>query len=214
MPVNHVGVSCVCLVAEFFEAFALFDKNNDGKITAKEVGEVMRSLGENPTEPELTQIISEMDVDGKSHLRIEGESHSMSMVSLTRCRWGVSIDVDGESHTTLHRISVVLFASLSTTLDQNHKTCLAVTTTDRYRLGISTTPRMRYNSLRCFKFLRTYVRCCLHCLSRDSSVGCLRRFPGNGTIEFSEFLHMMAKNYVLRDMESDIREAFRWVLKL
>ena len=42
----------------------------------------------------------------------------------------------------------------------------------------------------------------------------LRRFPGNGTIEFSEFLHMMAKNYVLRDMESDIREAFRWVLKL
>lgn len=60
----------MCLVAEFFEAFALFDKNNDGKITAKEVGEVMRSLGENPTEPELTQIISEMDVDGKSHLRI------------------------------------------------------------------------------------------------------------------------------------------------
>ena len=90
----------MCLVAEFFEAFALFDKNNDGKITAKEVGEVMRSLGENPTEPELTQIISEMDVDGKSHLRIEGESHSMSMVSLTRCRWGVSIDVDGESHST------------------------------------------------------------------------------------------------------------------
>ena len=32
---------------------------------------------------------------------------------------------------------------------------------------------------------------------------------GNGTIEFNEFLHMMAKNYVLKDMESDIKEAFK-----
>lgn len=34
---------------------------------------------------------------------------------------------------------------------------------------------------------------------------------GNGTIEFNEFLHMMAKNYVLKDMESDIKEAFKSV---
>ena len=40
-------------ITEFKEAFALFDKDNDGTITCKELGTVMRSLGQNPTEAEL-----------------------------------------------------------------------------------------------------------------------------------------------------------------
>ena len=40
-------------VEEFQEAFALFDKDGDGTITADELGIVMRSLGRNPTEAEL-----------------------------------------------------------------------------------------------------------------------------------------------------------------
>lgn len=32
---------------------------------------------------------------------------------------------------------------------------------------------------------------------------------GNGKIELSEFLHLMAKKYVERDIQSDIKEAFR-----
>ncbi len=53
------------VLSEFGEAFALFDKNGDGVITTKELGEVMRTLGENPTETELIQIINEVDIDGK-----------------------------------------------------------------------------------------------------------------------------------------------------
>ncbi len=41
----------------------MFDKDSDGKITTKELGTVMRSLGQNPSESELTDMINEVDVD-------------------------------------------------------------------------------------------------------------------------------------------------------
>lgn len=54
--------SCDC--PEFKEAFSLFDKDGDGTITTKELGTVMRSLGQNPTEAELQDMINEVDADG------------------------------------------------------------------------------------------------------------------------------------------------------
>ncbi|XP_036615805.1 calmodulin-A-like [Trichosurus vulpecula] len=51
-------------IAEFKEAFSLFDKDSDGCITTKELGTVMRSLGQNPTEAELKNMIGEIDTDG------------------------------------------------------------------------------------------------------------------------------------------------------
>ncbi len=47
----------------FVEAFSLFDKDGDGTITTKELGTVMRSLGQNPTEADLQDMVNEMDVD-------------------------------------------------------------------------------------------------------------------------------------------------------
>ena len=51
--------------AEYFEAFRYFDKDNSGHITTKELGTLMKSLGENPTENELQRIINTVDIDGK-----------------------------------------------------------------------------------------------------------------------------------------------------
>lgn len=51
-------------IAELQEAFAMFDKNGDGTISSAELGTVMRSLGQNPTESELMDMINEVDVDG------------------------------------------------------------------------------------------------------------------------------------------------------
>lgn len=54
-----------CKCTEFKEAFSLFDKDGDGTITTKELGTVMRSLGQNPTEAELQDMINEVDADGE-----------------------------------------------------------------------------------------------------------------------------------------------------
>ncbi|KAH9289653.1 hypothetical protein KI387_033770, partial [Taxus chinensis] len=51
-------------IAEFREAFSLFDRDGDGCITTKELATVIRSLGQNPTEAELKDMISEVDADG------------------------------------------------------------------------------------------------------------------------------------------------------
>lgn len=53
-------------VAEFKEAFCLFDKDLDGRITEEELGIVMRSLGQRPTESELKNMVTLVDQDGRS----------------------------------------------------------------------------------------------------------------------------------------------------
>lgn len=52
------------LLVEFKEAFSLFDKDGDGTISSKELGTVMRSLGQNPTEALLQEMVNEVDADG------------------------------------------------------------------------------------------------------------------------------------------------------
>ncbi|KAL6641951.1 hypothetical protein ACP70R_020132 [Stipagrostis hirtigluma subsp. patula] len=55
-------------IKEFREAFSLFDKDGDGTITTKELGTVMKSLGQSPTEAELRDMIDEVDADGSGSI--------------------------------------------------------------------------------------------------------------------------------------------------
>lgn len=50
-------------VVELKEVFKLFDQDGDGTITTKELGTVMRSLGQNPTEQELKHMVTIVDSD-------------------------------------------------------------------------------------------------------------------------------------------------------
>ena len=68
MAESHVNLNIINnlteeQIAEFQEAFQIFDKDGDGSITTKELGTVMRSLGQNPSDEEVRQMIEEVDED-------------------------------------------------------------------------------------------------------------------------------------------------------
>ena len=50
---------------EYKEAFQMFDKDGSGSITTKELGTVFRTLGQNPTEAELADMVHSVDRDGE-----------------------------------------------------------------------------------------------------------------------------------------------------
>merc|ERR1712232_398649 len=50
-------------IAEFKESFSLFDKDGDGTISTNDLDAVLRSLGQNPTEAELQDMIHEVGWD-------------------------------------------------------------------------------------------------------------------------------------------------------
>ena len=57
------------LFLEYRDAFKFFDKDGNGYITTRELGAIMRSLGQNPTETELQDMVNEVDYDGKVKLK-------------------------------------------------------------------------------------------------------------------------------------------------
>lgn len=58
-------------IAELREAFETFDKDQDGYITIKELAEIMRNLGNPPTEGEIQDMIAEVDIDGNGNINFQ-----------------------------------------------------------------------------------------------------------------------------------------------
>ncbi|CAH0017824.1 unnamed protein product [Clonostachys rhizophaga] len=86
------------LVTDLKEIFDLFDQDKDGQITAAELGDVMRALGQNPTEPELQTIIDEADLDNNGALEFSDFVRLMSdkvkPISLDEELWQVFVMLD------------------------------------------------------------------------------------------------------------------------
>ena len=56
---------------EWKTIFNLFDVDGDGSITCQELGVVLRSMGQNPSDKELKEMIKDMDEDGSGTVDYE-----------------------------------------------------------------------------------------------------------------------------------------------
>jgi len=52
-------------IGEFQETFLLYDQRGDGRIPVSQIGDVMRALGQNPTESEVKKLVVEHRADDR-----------------------------------------------------------------------------------------------------------------------------------------------------
>ena len=60
------------------DVFDQFDKDKDGKISAKELENAMQSMGQNPTVEEIQEMMKEVDLDQDGKISFEEFMHLMT----------------------------------------------------------------------------------------------------------------------------------------
>lgn len=85
----------LCELSELEEAFFLFDYDKDGKIEIREISPVVRSVGLNPTEAELKEIMN--DVSGSQQLFFRSSCISFFHLLIT-VTWGFHLWLYIELH--------------------------------------------------------------------------------------------------------------------
>ncbi|MGB3641300.1 MAG: EF-hand domain-containing protein [Rivularia sp. (in: cyanobacteria)] len=111
-------------VAKLWEAFKAFDGDGSGGISASELGQVMRSLGQSPSDTELRDMIKEVDVDFSG--TIDFDEFKTLMVSAqgdrkSRLKLAFSVfDEDGSGQITTNELHNVMsqFGLTDKELDQ------------------------------------------------------------------------------------------------
>uniref|UniRef100_A0A8C7JVY9 Myosin light polypeptide 6-like n=1 Tax=Oncorhynchus kisutch TaxID=8019 RepID=A0A8C7JVY9_ONCKI len=67
---THLSLS---LPPEFKEAFLLFDRTGDGKISYSQCGDVMRALGQNPVNSEVLKVLGNPKAEEMNHKMLDFE---------------------------------------------------------------------------------------------------------------------------------------------
>lgn len=117
-------------IEELREAFALFDKDNDGCITSKELMTVMNGLRLQITEQEIADLINNVDVDGSGTVdfneflrmmsrsqyhvnRVQGRSsgeHGRNVEELEEMRQAFRVfDIDGNGVIDENELKITMF---------------------------------------------------------------------------------------------------------
>ncbi|KAI0276256.1 hypothetical protein BGY98DRAFT_919598, partial [Russula aff. rugulosa BPL654] len=70
--------------AEYKEAFALFDKKGTGAVPRETLGDLLRALGQNPTQAEVADIVASAPREGNSHLTFFAVDYKTFLTILNR----------------------------------------------------------------------------------------------------------------------------------
>ncbi|XP_036714186.1 myosin light chain 1/3, skeletal muscle isoform isoform X2 [Balaenoptera musculus] len=70
-------------IAEFKEAFLLYDRQGDNKITLNQVGDVLRALGTNPTNAEVKEVLGNPSNEEMNVKKIEFEQFLPMLQSIS-----------------------------------------------------------------------------------------------------------------------------------
>ncbi|GMJ04476.1 CALMODULIN LIKE 25 [Hibiscus trionum] len=130
---------------EIEEVFKKFDVNGDGKISASELGSILKSLGQRPSDEELDNMIREFDADGDGTLSrlsvydIDGdgsisaeELHEVLQslgdeCSIAECRKMISgVDNDGNGMIDFEEFKVMMMAGATFGSIESNKRDVAV----------------------------------------------------------------------------------------
>ncbi|XP_052605713.1 myosin light chain 1/3, skeletal muscle isoform isoform X3 [Peromyscus californicus insignis] len=84
-------------IAEFKEAFLLFDRTGESKITLSQVGDVLRALGTNPTNAEVKKVLGNPSNEEMNAKKIEFEQFlpMMQAISNNKDQGGYEDFVEG-----------------------------------------------------------------------------------------------------------------------
>lgn len=68
--------------SDFKEAFGLFDRVGDSQVAFNQVADIMRALGQNPTNKDVTKILGNPSADGKTAMHSDKDT-SVTSLKLT-----------------------------------------------------------------------------------------------------------------------------------
>lgn len=106
-------------IQELKQAFDMFDKNHDGKISSEELGCVLRTLGHNHSSKEVEEMIKNVDTNENGFveydeflnmmLRASKEQHTASSSDEARKREAFAVfDMDGNGYIDKHELKYVM----------------------------------------------------------------------------------------------------------
>nr|XP_022330789.1 calmodulin-like [Crassostrea virginica] len=212
-------------ILEFREAFSLFDKDGDETITTKELGTVMRSLGQNPTESELQEMIQEVDVDGNGTIDFDEFLQMMAKKmkdtdSEEELKSAFKVfDRDNTGFITGPNLRVVMTNLGEKLTDEEVEEMIREADADgdglinyqEYREAFNLFDKDGDGSI-----TTSELGVVMRSLGQEPTVRELENMikeideDGNGAIDFDEFLHMMAKKHAeCYDPEEELKEAFQ-----